>query len=106
MSIEVKRRRWRLLGHVLRMSREHLSATKLTWTPMGTKRKVGRPKTTWRRAVEKKREIVGWKSWEEVKALAKDRDIGKGVQSDLDYPDLDYPDYSIIRTFFSGPVFS
>ena len=27
------------------------------------------------------------------------------VQSNLDYPDLDYPDYSIIRTFFSGPNF-
>ena len=28
------------------------------------------------------------------------------LQSNLDYPDLDYPDYSIIRTFFSGPNFS
>jgi len=27
------------------------------------------------------------------------------IQSNLDYPDLDYPDYSIIRTFFSGPNF-
>ena len=29
----------------------------------------------------------------------------KLVQSNLDYPNLNYPDYSIIRTFFSGPVF-
>ena len=29
----------------------------------------------------------------------------KSVQSNLDYPDPDYPDYSIIRTFFSGPNF-
>ena len=27
------------------------------------------------------------------------------LQSNLDYPNLDYPDYSIIRTFFSGPNF-
>ena len=27
------------------------------------------------------------------------------IQLNLDYPDLDYPDYSIIRTFFSGPNF-
>ena len=27
------------------------------------------------------------------------------VQSNLDYQDLDYPDYSIIRTFFTGPKF-
>ena len=52
MSVEVKRRRWRFLRHVLRMPREHHCATALTWTPMG-KRKVDRPKTTWRRAMEK-----------------------------------------------------
>ena len=28
------------------------------------------------------------------------------VQSNLDYLDLNYLDYSIIQTFFSGPVFS
>ena len=28
------------------------------------------------------------------------------LQSNLDYLDSDYPDYSIIRTFFSGPNFS
>ena len=27
------------------------------------------------------------------------------IQSNLDYLDLDYLDYSIIRTFFSDPVF-
>ena len=73
MSVEVKRRRWRFLGHVLRMPREHHCVTALTWTPMG-KRKVGRPKTTWRRTVEKERTKTGWKSWEEVRAMAKDRD--------------------------------
>ena len=76
MSIEVKSRRWRFLGHVLRMPREHHCATVLTWTPMG-KRKVGRPKTTWRQTVEKERAMAGWKSWEEARALAKDRDKRK-----------------------------
>ena len=51
-------RRWRFLGHVLRMPGEHHCATALTWTPM-SKRKVGRPKTTWRRTVEKERTMVG-----------------------------------------------
>ena len=68
-SIEVKRRRFRFLGHVLRMPRDHHCVTELTWAPMG-KRKVGRPKTTWRRTVEKERTMAGWKSWEEVRALA------------------------------------
>ena len=53
--------------------REHHCATALTWTPMG-KRKVGRHKTTRRRTVEKERTMAGWKSWEEARALAKDRD--------------------------------
>ena len=61
------------MGHVLRMPREHHCATALTWTPMG-KRKVGRPKTSWRRTVEKERTMAFWKSWEEARALAKDRD--------------------------------
>ena len=73
MSVEVKRRRWRFLGHVLRMPREHHCVTALTWTPMG-KRKVGCPKTTWCRTVEKERTKAGWKSWGEVRAMAKDRD--------------------------------
>ena len=29
-------------------------------------RRRGRPKTTWRRTVEKERQEAGWKSWEEV----------------------------------------
>ena len=72
-SIEVKRRKWRFLGHALRMPREHHCATALTWTPIG-KKKVGRPKTTYRCTVEKERTVAGWKSWEEAGALAKDRD--------------------------------
>ena len=60
------------MGHVLRMPREHHCATALTWTPMG-KRKVGRPKTTWHRTVEKEMEMAAWKSWGEVRALAKDK---------------------------------
>ena len=31
--------------------------------------------------------------------------LSVGIKSNVDYPDLDYPDYSIIRTFFSGPNF-
>ena len=75
ISIEVKRR-WILLGHVLRMPREHYCVTALTWAPMG-KRKVGRPKTTWCRTVEKERTMADWKSWQDVRAPAKDRDKWK-----------------------------
>ena len=41
------------------------------------KRNVGHPKTTWHRTMEKERTMAGWKSWEKVRALAKDRDKWK-----------------------------
>ena len=41
-------------------------------TPEG-RRVRGRPKTTWRRTVEKERNKAGWKSREEAKAVAQDR---------------------------------
>ena len=72
-----KEKEMEFLGHVpRRMPKEYHCATALTCTPMG-KRKVGRPKTTWCRTVEKEREKTGWKSSEEVRALAKDRDKWK-----------------------------
>ena len=46
--MEIKRRRIRWLGHVLRINR--IPKVALRWTPPG-KRKPGRPKTTWRRPV-------------------------------------------------------
>ena len=48
ISTEVQERRWKWIGHVLRMEDNNHCMTAMTWTP-GGKRKVGRPKTTWRR---------------------------------------------------------
>ncbi len=62
LSEEVRRRRWRFIGHILRQQPD----------PEG-KRKRGRPKTTWRRTVEKERSKAGWQSWREVRTAAQDR---------------------------------
>ena len=51
-KIAQKRRRWRWLGHVCRMSSSAPPKTTLRWTPQG-KRNRGRPKETWRRTVKK-----------------------------------------------------
>ena len=72
MSEEVRRRRWRFIGHILRQQPDNDCVTALTWTPEG-KRKRGRPKTTWRRTVEKERSKAGWQSWREVRTAAQDR---------------------------------
>ena len=61
LSEEVRRRRWRFIGHILRKQPDNDCVTTLTWTPEG-KRKRGRPKTTWRRTVEKERSEAGWQS--------------------------------------------
>ena len=58
----MKRRRWKIIGDVLRKDRENECNVALTWAPEG-KRKRGRPKTTWRRTVEKEREEAEWRTW-------------------------------------------
>jgi len=73
ISCEVRRRRWNWLGHILRREGVNDCLTALGWTPEG-QRARGRPKTTWRRTVEKERNKAGWKSWEVAKAVARNRE--------------------------------
>ena len=78
LSEEVRRRRWRFIGHILRQQPDNDCVTALTWTPEG-RRKRGRPKTTWRRTVEKERSKAGWQSWSEVRTAAQDRNRWKSM---------------------------
>ena len=71
IDLEIKKRRLRWLGHVLRMSPERIPKVALRWTPAG-KRKRGRPKTTWRKTVESDLSEMGL-SWGEAQAIAKDK---------------------------------
>jgi hypothetical protein len=72
LSETVKGRKWKWIGHVLRMDNTRICATALTWQPE-RKRKVGRPKTTWRRTTEQERTELGWNTWASARAVAKDR---------------------------------
>lgn len=55
-SEEVRKRRWKLIGHIMRGEEKYyVLNTALTWAPKG-KRKRGRPRVTWRRTVERERE--------------------------------------------------
>ncbi|XP_063447098.1 uncharacterized protein LOC134726617 [Mytilus trossulus] len=72
LSDDVIERRWRWIGHVLRMDANSICSVALTWKPEG-KRKVGRPKTSWRRTVETERTSLGWNSWASARTVAKDR---------------------------------
>ena len=70
--LEVKQRRWRWLGHVLRMNRSRHPHVALRWHPPGN-RKRGRPLGTWRRTVEAEMNEMG-KTWHELKWMAQDRE--------------------------------
>ena len=66
---DVKQRRWRWFGHVLRMNKNRHPRAALRWTPPG-KRKRGRPLGTWRRTIEEEIKAAG-KTWNEVSWLAR-----------------------------------
>lgn len=71
ISLEIKIRRLRWLGHVFRMPCERIPKVELRWTPPG-KRKRGRPRITWRRTVETELEEMGL-SWGGAQYKAQDR---------------------------------
>ena len=68
----IKCRRWRWLGHTLRKQPNDNCKVALTWAPEG-KRKRGRPRTTWRRSTELELKELGWQTWSEASAAARDR---------------------------------
>ena len=61
MSKEVKQRRQKMIGHILKQDQNSDCNIAMTWVTEGKRRK-GRPKITWRRLVEKEQNrmaIVG-----------------------------------------------
>ena len=55
---QIRRRRWCWIGHVLRVDRQQNPRIALTWAPEG-KGSGGRPRKTWRRTVQGKRQMIG-----------------------------------------------
>ena len=76
LSVEVMSRKWKMIGHILRKDHRNDCIVAMSWAPEG-KRRRGRPKTTWRRTVEKEKQEAGWKSWEEVRTAATNREEWK-----------------------------
>ena len=83
LSKEVMKRRWRMIGHILRKDEDSDEMIALTWAPEGKRRK-GRPNwATWRRTVEKERKELGWNTWEEARAVAVNRDRWRSLTEAL-----------------------
>lgn len=68
---EIKKRKWRWIGHTLRKPPTSITRKALSWNPQG-KRRRGRPKNTWRRDLEADTRQMGFK-WSEIESLAQDR---------------------------------
>ncbi len=74
---EITKRRWRWLGHVLRMDSSRHTKTALRWTPQG-QRKRGRPKGTWRRTVDQEAKLIN-QTWGQLRRTAQNRRLWRST---------------------------
>ncbi|VDO79393.1 unnamed protein product, partial [Schistosoma margrebowiei] len=68
---EIRKRRWKWIGHTLRKSSNCITRQALTWNPEG-KRKRGRPKNTLRRIIEADMKTMNY-NWTELERISQDR---------------------------------
>jgi hypothetical protein len=71
IELQIKKRKWKWIGHTIRKDENAVERIALDWNPQGP-RKRGRPKKTWRKSVMEEAEREG-RTWKEVKRLAADR---------------------------------
>jgi len=69
------RRRWGWVGHTLRKPALTITRQALTWNPQG-KRKIGRPRNTWRRDLLTDIKRTGY-SWGSLKRKLRTEDFGR-----------------------------
>ncbi|VDP26951.1 unnamed protein product [Schistosoma margrebowiei] len=65
---EIRKRRWKWIGHTLRKSSNRITRQALTWNPEG-KRKRGRPKNTLRRIIKADMKTMNY-NWTELEKIA------------------------------------
>jgi hypothetical protein len=70
-ELQIKKRKWKGIGHTIRKDENAVERIALDWNPQGTKKR-GRPKKTWRRSVMEEAQREG-RTWREVKRLAAGR---------------------------------
>ncbi|MEE4247060.1 MAG: reverse transcriptase domain-containing protein [Kangiellaceae bacterium] len=68
---QIARRKWRWIGHTLRKPAGNIARQALEWNPQG-KRKVGRPRKTWRRSCDEELKMAGI-TWGSAKKTAQSR---------------------------------
>ncbi|KAK7089318.1 hypothetical protein V1264_024890 [Littorina saxatilis] len=81
ISQDVKKRKWGWIGHTLRKPNDNITRQALDWNPQG-KRKVGRPKQTWKRSIESEAKAAD-RTWPRLKGAAQNRVRWRGVVAAL-----------------------
>jgi hypothetical protein len=81
IELQIKKRKWKWIGHTIRKDENAVERIVLDWNPQGT-RKRGRPKKTWRRSVMEDAQREG-RTWREAKRLAADRSRWKSCAEAL-----------------------
>jgi uncharacterized NAD(P)/FAD-binding protein YdhS len=71
VRVEIKERKWCLIGHMLLKPTYSKARQSLKWNPQGT-RKVERPKQTWRKTVEAEAKTAGW-TWAQMEKTSQNR---------------------------------
>ena len=78
INLEIRKRKFKEIGHTLRKEDGEVPKAALLWNPQGN-RKRGRPKNSWSRSVIKE----AGRSWNELRFLAADRKKWKGLIDNL-----------------------
>ena len=68
---EIKKRKWRWIGHSLRKPQNTITRQAITWNPPGKSRR-GRPRNTWQRDTEKETKERGY-TRREIERMVTDR---------------------------------
>ena len=78
INVEIRKRKFRWIGHTLRKVDGEIPKAALLWNCQGN-RKRGRPRNSWRRSVIKE----AGRRWNELRFLAADRQKWKGPTDNL-----------------------
>jgi hypothetical protein len=78
---ELKRRKWRWIGHTLRKPKYNITRQALQWNPQG-KRGRGRPRNTWRGDLIAEMEIEGYR-WQDLERMSQNKTRWRTVVSGL-----------------------
>lgn len=70
-SIQIKKRKWKWIGHTIRKDCDSVERQALFWNPQGNRRR-GRLRESWRPSVKREMSIRK-KTWRERKVLAENR---------------------------------